>query len=125
VHAPPASACRGKGPATRSQEAASPREDLLNLGLGFDSNTTILAPPRTERWRQVTRTLAPPVERSVSHGLRLGPNRSGSVTGGAMATLSEVEKDSNVAARLPVLTRALLTLSNVRVRNVARVGGTK
>ena len=42
---------------------------------------------------------------------------------GAMATLSEVEKDSNVAARLPVLKRAMRTLSNVRVRNVARVGG--
>jgi aerobic carbon-monoxide dehydrogenase medium subunit len=42
---------------------------------------------------------------------------------GAMATLRQVEKDSNVAARLPVLRRAMRTLSNVRVRNVARVGG--
>jgi aerobic carbon-monoxide dehydrogenase medium subunit len=42
---------------------------------------------------------------------------------GAMATLSEVEHDKNVAARLPVLKRAMRTLSNVRVRNVARVGG--
>ena len=42
---------------------------------------------------------------------------------GAMATLREVEKDSNVAARLPVLKRAMRTLSNVRVRNIARVGG--
>jgi aerobic carbon-monoxide dehydrogenase medium subunit len=42
---------------------------------------------------------------------------------GAMATLSEVEHDPNVAARLPVLQRAMRTLSNVRVRNVARVGG--
>src|ERR1700686_2872861 len=42
---------------------------------------------------------------------------------GAMATLSDVEHDANVAARLPVLKRALRTLSNVRVRNVARVGG--
>jgi carbon-monoxide dehydrogenase medium subunit len=42
---------------------------------------------------------------------------------GAMATLSEVEHDPNVAARLPVLKRAMRTLSNVRVRNVARVGG--
>jgi carbon-monoxide dehydrogenase medium subunit len=42
---------------------------------------------------------------------------------GAMASLSEVEKDPNVAARLPVLARALRTLSNPRVRNVARVGG--
>jgi carbon-monoxide dehydrogenase medium subunit len=42
---------------------------------------------------------------------------------GAMATLSEVEHDPSVAARLPVLKRALRTLSNPRVRNVARVGG--
>lgn len=42
---------------------------------------------------------------------------------GAMATLSEVERDPTVAARLPVLARALRTLSNPRVRNVARVGG--
>jgi carbon-monoxide dehydrogenase medium subunit len=42
---------------------------------------------------------------------------------GAMATLRQLEKDTNVAARLPVLKRAMRTLSNVRVRNVARVGG--
>jgi carbon-monoxide dehydrogenase medium subunit len=42
---------------------------------------------------------------------------------GAMATLRDVEKDSNVAARLPVLARAMRNLSSVRVRNVARVGG--
>ncbi len=42
---------------------------------------------------------------------------------GAMATLRQVEKDASVAARLPVLKRAMRTLSNVRVRNVARVGG--
>ena len=40
-----------------------------------------------------------------------------------MATLRELEKDANVAARLPVLARAMRTLSSVRVRNVARVGG--
>ena len=42
---------------------------------------------------------------------------------GAMATLSELEHDANVATRLPVLKRALRRLSNPRVRNVARVGG--
>jgi aerobic carbon-monoxide dehydrogenase medium subunit len=42
---------------------------------------------------------------------------------GAMATLSELEHDANVAARLPMLKRALRTLSNPRVRNVACVGG--
>jgi aerobic carbon-monoxide dehydrogenase medium subunit len=42
---------------------------------------------------------------------------------GAMATLSDVEHDPNVAARFPVLKRTMRTLSNPRVRNVARVGG--
>ena len=42
---------------------------------------------------------------------------------GAMATLSDLEHDPNVASRLPVLKRTLLTLSNVRIRNVACVGG--
>jgi carbon-monoxide dehydrogenase medium subunit len=42
---------------------------------------------------------------------------------GAMATLSDVEHDANIAARLPMLKRTMRTLSNPRVRNVARVGG--
>ncbi len=54
---------------------------------------------------------------------RIAVTATGELRIGAMATLSEVEKDLNVASRLPVLTRALRTLSNPRVRNVARVGG--
>jgi aerobic carbon-monoxide dehydrogenase medium subunit len=42
---------------------------------------------------------------------------------GAMATLRHVEKDPNVASRLPMLAQAMHRLSSVRVRNVARVGG--
>lgn len=48
---------------------------------------------------------------------------NGSVRVGAMATLSDLEHDRNVADRLPVLVHALRRLSNPRVRNVARVGG--
>ena len=54
---------------------------------------------------------------------RIAVTASGEVRIGAMATLRDVEKDTNVAARLPVLARAMRTLSSVRVRNVARVGG--
>src|SRR6202166_8526 len=54
---------------------------------------------------------------------RISVTGAGELRIGAMATLSEVEHDPNVAARLPVLKRALKTLSNPRVRNVARVGG--
>ncbi len=42
---------------------------------------------------------------------------------GAMTTLSELEHSAAVARHAPVITRTLLTLSNVRVRNVATVGG--
>ncbi len=54
---------------------------------------------------------------------RIAVNGSGELRIGALATLSELERDRNIAARLPVLKRALRTLSNPRVRNVARVGG--
>jgi carbon-monoxide dehydrogenase medium subunit len=42
---------------------------------------------------------------------------------GAMATLSQLEHARAVAENFPVMRLALCTLSNVRVRNVARVGG--
>ena len=47
------------------------------------------------------------------HGLRIG----------AMTTLSALEHSAEVRKHVPVLIRTLLTLSNVRVRNVATVGG--
>ena len=42
---------------------------------------------------------------------------------GAMTTLSALEQSADVRKNAPVITRTLLTLSNVRVRNVATVGG--
>jgi carbon-monoxide dehydrogenase medium subunit len=42
---------------------------------------------------------------------------------GAMTTLSALERSAEVKKHAPVITRTLLTLSNVRVRNVATVGG--
>ncbi len=42
---------------------------------------------------------------------------------GAMVTLSALERSSIVKSRAPVIARALRTLANVRVRNVATVGG--
>ena len=50
-------------------------------------------------------------------------DRSGTLKIGAMASLSALEQSAKVAKSFPVITRTLLTLSNVRVRNVARVGG--
>ncbi|HEY2243252.1 MAG TPA: FAD binding domain-containing protein [Xanthobacteraceae bacterium] len=54
---------------------------------------------------------------------RIAVTGSGELRIGALATLSQLEHDRNVAARLPALKRAMRTLSNPRVRNVARVGG--
>ncbi len=48
---------------------------------------------------------------------------SGELTIGAMTPLSVIEHSSDVARHAPVITRAMLRLSNVRVRNVATVGG--
>ena len=42
---------------------------------------------------------------------------------GAMTTLSDLERSAEVRRHAPLITRTLLTLSNVRVRNVATVGG--
>jgi carbon-monoxide dehydrogenase medium subunit len=53
----------------------------------------------------------------------IGVTDGGELRIGAMASLSQLEHHKEAAARYPVLKRALRTLSNVRVRNVARVGG--
>jgi carbon-monoxide dehydrogenase medium subunit len=42
---------------------------------------------------------------------------------GAMTTMRELERSPEVARGWPVITRTLRTLANVRVRNVATVGG--
>jgi aerobic carbon-monoxide dehydrogenase medium subunit len=42
---------------------------------------------------------------------------------GAMTTLSALEHSADVKKHAPVITRTMRTLSNVRVRNVATVGG--
>jgi aerobic carbon-monoxide dehydrogenase medium subunit len=42
---------------------------------------------------------------------------------GALTTLSMLEHSTDVRKRAPIITRTLMTLSNVRVRNVATVGG--
>ena len=47
----------------------------------------------------------------------------GSLRIGALTTLTELERSPVLAVSEPVLARALHTLSNVRVRNVATIGG--
>src|ERR1700689_787625 len=54
---------------------------------------------------------------------RIAVAGTGELQIGAMATLTQLEHDENVARLFPVLKHALRRLSNPRVRNVARVGG--
>lgn len=55
-------------------------------------------------------------------GIEFKPNRS-AFRIGAMTTFRELEHDPDIAARLPVIPQTMVTLANVRVRNVATVGG--
>ena len=45
------------------------------------------------------------------------------LTIGAMTTLAALERSAHVRQHAPLITRTCLTLSNIRVRNVATVGG--
>lgn len=54
-------------------------------------------------------------------GIRVDPG--GTLRIGAMTTLTDLEYSDQVAAAAPVMTRTLRTLSNVRIRNVATLGG--
>ena len=47
----------------------------------------------------------------------------GSIRIGALTPLAALEESKEIAAKLPVITRTMPLLSNVRVRNVATVGG--
>lgn len=54
---------------------------------------------------------------------RIEAGPEGELRIGALATLSALERSAEARARVPVLAQALKTLANVRVRNVATVGG--
>lgn len=62
--------------------------------------------------------------RRVNGALRgVRRDAGGGLTIGAMTTLTELERSPQIAAAFPVMGRALHTLSNVRIRNVATLGG--
>jgi aerobic carbon-monoxide dehydrogenase medium subunit len=54
---------------------------------------------------------------------RISASPAGDLTIGAMTPLSALEHSTEVARHAPVIVRAMPRLSNVRVRNVATVGG--
>ena len=51
------------------------------------------------------------------------PDGHGGLSIGALTTLTALERAPEVAAALPVVHGALRTLSNVRIRSVATIGG--
>jgi carbon-monoxide dehydrogenase medium subunit len=55
------------------------------------------------------------------HGVRL--DEHGALRIGAMTPLAEVEHSPLIATAIPVMSRALPALSNIRIRNVATIGG--
>jgi carbon-monoxide dehydrogenase medium subunit len=57
------------------------------------------------------------------HYFGIGASADGDIHIGAMATLTMLGRAPVVRRELPVIARTLRTLSNVRVRNVATVGG--
>src|SRR5262249_32883879 len=54
---------------------------------------------------------------------RVAAGKDGALTIGAMTPLAVVERSPEVARAAPVITRTMRRLSNIRVRNVATVGG--
>ena len=54
---------------------------------------------------------------------RIAAVKEGGLRIGAMATLAALERSSAVRREAPVLVQALRTLANIRVRNVATLGG--
>jgi carbon-monoxide dehydrogenase medium subunit len=61
--------------------------------------------------------------RNVNELTTIGTRPDGALRIGAMIPLAALERSATVRAHAPVITRALRTLSNIRVRNVATIGG--
>src|SRR5712672_3395763 len=61
--------------------------------------------------------------RAIRELRAIATRSDGALTIGAMTPLSVLERDPAMRAHAPVVTATLRTLSNVRVRNVATVGG--
>lgn len=62
--------------------------------------------------------------RGVEHGYsKIAVQNDGSLRIGALATLSTLARSAEVCGAAPVMTQTLKSLANVRVRNVATLGG--
>jgi carbon-monoxide dehydrogenase medium subunit len=105
-------------PATLDEAVA--RLDAGDPGVRAVAGATALLPMMKARLFQPTRLVslrrldgAVRDVRAEDDGLRIG----------ALTTLAALEQSAELRAAAPVMSRALRTLSNVRIRNVATIGG--
>jgi len=89
-------------------------------GVRAIAGATALLPMMKARLFQPTRLVS---LRHLDGAMRGVRDQDGGLRIGALTTLTELEQSSRVRAAAPVMSRALGTLSNVRIRNVATLGG--
>ena len=89
-------------------------------GIRAIAGATALVPMMKARLFQPTRLVS---LRRLDGAMRGVRDQDGGLRIGALTTLTELEQSSRVRAAAPVMSRALGTLSNVRIRNVATLGG--
>lgn len=94
--------------------------DAGDPGVRAIAGATALVPMMKARLFRPTRLVS--LQR-LDDALRGVHEENGGLRIGALATLTELEQSARVRAFVPVMSRALRTLSNVRIRNVATLGG--
>src|SRR5262249_52089911 len=63
------------------------------------------------------------LRRLDGHCRRIAPGSDGGLVIGSMTPLAVIERSPEVMRRVPVIARTLRRLSNIRIRNVATIGG--
>jgi len=89
-------------------------------GVRAVAGATALVPMMKARLFQPTRLVS---LRRLDGAMRGVRDEAGGLRIGALTTLTELERSARLHAVAPVMSRTLRTLSNVRIRNVATVGG--
>ena len=105
-------------PATLDEAVALLEPDTP--GIRAVAGATALVPMMKARLFQPSRLVSLRRIGGVVRGVRVDAN---GLRIGALTTLSELEQSAPLREKAPVISRALRTLSNVRIRNVATLGG--
>jgi carbon-monoxide dehydrogenase medium subunit len=94
--------------------------DPGDAGIRAVAGATAIVPMMKTRLFQPTRLVS---LRRIDGAMRGIDRHASGLRIGALTTLTELEHSAAVASAAPVMSRALRTLSNVRIRNVATIGG--